>query len=189
MSKPVKELIRKELTKRFGDIDSLAIVGFTGVDAVTTNSIRARLAAKQIRMSVVPNALAKQAFREMGIEAAGQLLEGPCAVAYGSDSVVSLVRELIEVSKETPALSVKGAYMEGTVFGADQIEALSKFPTRPEAIARVVACVLAPAGKLAAALKGPSSKLASILKTIEDKAKDSAGAQEPAAGAEEPAVA
>ncbi len=170
MSKPVKELVRKELKKRLGDATSLAVLGFTGVDATTTNRIRNRLAAKQVRVTVVKNALAKQAFKEMNIEQAGELLEGPCALAYGGESVVSVVRELLDIAKDVKALQVKGALMEGALFKGDQIEALSKYPTRSEAISNLVAAVLSPGRKLAACLLAPGSKLASILKTIEEKA-------------------
>ena len=48
MSKPVKELLRKELASRLEGVGSLAVVGFSGVDAVTTHAIRKRLLAKKI---------------------------------------------------------------------------------------------------------------------------------------------
>lgn len=189
MSKPVKELIIKELIRRLAGVNSLAIIGFTGLDSNTTNSLRSRLAKKEIHVSVVKNALAKQAFKEMGLQTASDLLEGPCAVAYGSDSVVSVVRELMEIGKEAKALKIKGAVMEGALFTSEQIDALSKYPTRDEAIANMVACVLAPGRKLAAAVLAPGSKLASILKTIEEKAPEPAAAAEaPAAAEAEPAA-
>jgi len=181
MSKPVKELVRKELISRLGGTDSLAIVGFSGVDAVSNNAIRSRLADKRIRLTVVKNALARQAFKEMGLDGAETLLEGPCAVAYGGESVVNVVRELLDIRKNTPAMTVKGALMEGTVFPADQIDALSKYPTRGEAISRLVSCILSPAGKIAACLKSPAGRIASILKTIEEKAKEVPAQEAPAA--------
>lgn len=180
MSKPVKELVRKELAKRLDGVSSLAIIGFTGLDAISTNTVRSRLVKKDIRITVVKNSLAKQTFKQLGLENAAELLEGPCAVAYGSDSVVSIVRELMELGKDAKALTIKGAVMEGTVFGEAEIEALSKYPTRDEAIANLVAAVLSPGRKLAAAVLAPGSKLASILKTIEEK---SPAAEAPAAEA------
>ncbi len=170
MSKPVKKLIRDELIKRFDGVTQLAIVGFTGVDANTTNVIRARLAGKDIRVSVVKNALAKQAFRELGIDNAAQLLDGPCAIAYGADSVVTVVRELLDIGKDAPNLVVKAAFMEGDLFTQDKIAALSKYPTRPEAIGQALSCVLSAGANLAACIIGPAGQIASILKGIEDKA-------------------
>jgi large subunit ribosomal protein L10 len=189
MSKPVKKLIRDELIKRFDGVTQLAVVSFTGVDANTTNAIRGRLAGKDIRVSVVKNALAKQAFRELGIDTAAQLLDGPCAVAYGADSVVTVVRELLDIGKETPNLVVKAAFMEGDVFTQESIEALSKYPTRPEAIGQALNCVLSAGANLAACLMGPAGQIASILKSIEEKAGKDAESEAPApeAAAEVPA--
>jgi ribosomal protein L10 len=186
MSKPVKKLIRDELIKRFDGVTQLAVVGFTGVDANTTNTIRARLAGKDIRVSVVKNALAKQAFRELGIDIVGQLLDGPCAVAYGADSVVTVVRELLDISKETPNLVVKAAFMEGDLFTQDKIAALSKYPTRPEAIGQALSCVLSAGANLAACIMGPAGQIAGILKSIEDKAPAEAAAPEAAVEAAAP---
>jgi len=179
MSKPVKKLIRDELIKRFDGVTQLAIVGFTGVDANTTNVIRARLAGKDIRVSVVKNALAKQAFRELGIDNAAQLLDGPCAIAYGADSVVTVVRELLDIGKDAPNLVVKAAFMEGDLFTQDKIEALSKYPTRPEAIGQALSCVLSAGANLSACIIGPAGQIAGILKSIEEKAGKDAESEAP----------
>jgi len=179
MSKPVKNLIKQELSRRLDGATSLAVIGFTGLDSNTTNTVRGKLAKKQMRVSVVKNALAKQTFKELGIEQAAGLLEGPCALVYGGESVVNVVRELIEIGKDAAAMQLKGAIMEGTVFrGAEEVEALSKYPTRDEAIANLVAAILSPGRKLAAAILAPGSKLASVLKTIEEKAGESAAPAE-----------
>ena len=114
MSKPVKELVRKELVKRFSGVESLAVVGFTGLDAVATHAVRGRLLEKGIRLTVVKNSVARQAFKELGLGKAGEMLYGPCAVAYGSDpkvGVVSVVRSLLEIAKEAPKLTVKAALL------------------------------------------------------------------------------
>jgi large subunit ribosomal protein L10 len=118
---------------------------------------------------VVKNSLARQAFRELGLDAAADLLDGPCAVAWGGDGVVSVVRELLDIHKESPALTVKAAVLEGEPFGPERVEELSKFPTRPEAIATVVSLALSPGRRLGGCLLAPGGALAGILKSIEEK--------------------
>jgi len=169
MSKPVKELIRKELVRRFDGLGSLAVVDFTGVDATTTNRLRARLREKDIRVTMVKNSLARQAFKQVGLDAAAGLLEGPSAIAYGSDSVVTVVRELLDLGTEAPSLTVKAALLEGEVFGPERIEELSRFPTREGAVGRVIQSVLSAGGHLVGCLIGPGAKLASLVKAIEEK--------------------
>jgi large subunit ribosomal protein L10 len=180
MSKPVKDLIRKELANRFRDLSSLAVVDFTRVDAVTTSQIRARLVEKDIRMMVVKNSLARRAFKEVGLDLAAELLDGPSAIAYttGPDkgAVVAVVRELLEIAKDEPNLTVKAALLDGEVFGSERIQELSKFPTRDEALARMVQCVLSPGSRLGGTLGGPGAKLASLVKAIEQK-QESGGEQ------------
>ncbi|MGA2264853.1 MAG: 50S ribosomal protein L10 [Phycisphaerae bacterium] len=181
MSKPVKELLRKELAARMEGISSLAVVGFSGVDAIATNAIRKRLRRKNITLRVVKNSIARQAFQSLGLAAAAELLDGPCAIAYAPDGVVGVVRELLEIGKESPNLTVKAAYMEGDIFGAARIKELSLYPTRDEAIALVVAAAVGPARKLAACLMGPARKLAGVIKAVEEKAKNAAPAPSPEA--------
>jgi len=172
MSKPVKELLRKELAKRFEGLTSLAVVSLVGVDANQTNTIRGRLRGKDIRLTVVKNVMARQAFRTMGMDDAAKLIEGPSAVAFGADNIVTVVRELLELRGIAPALTVKGAMMEGESFPSERIEELSRYPTREEAMAKVLSCALAPASKLVSAAIQPGAALAGVLKTIKEKHQD-----------------
>lgn len=170
MSKPVKDLIRKEYSQRFENVTSVAICGYMGLDADQTYTMRSRLAEKDIQFAVVKNSLARQAFADCGLEVVGDLLDGPCAVAWGSDSVVSVVRELKDIAKQAPTLTVKGAVLDGQVFaGVDDVERLSKFPTRDEAISEVVQCLLSAGANVSGCLVGPAGSIAGILQAIEDK--------------------
>jgi len=169
MSRQVKELVRRELAKRFEGLTSLAVVGFSGVDGVKTHEIRRRLRGKDIVLMVVKNSMARQAFKAVGLDVAAGMLDGPCALAYGADSVVTVVRELLDIGKEAPGLTVKAALLEGELFGPEDVTELSRFPTRDEAIRNVVSCVLWPGRKLAGCLVGPGAMLASIVKAIEEK--------------------
>ena len=154
---------------RLEGVTSLAVVGLTGVDAITTTNMRKRLREQDIRLLVIKNALAKQAFKAIDLEVASDLLDGPCALDYGGDNVVSLVRELLDIKKEhAPELVVKAAVMDGEAFGSDKIDALSKFPTREEAIGTIISCALAPGMKAAACILAPGSKIASLVKAIEE---------------------
>ena len=40
MSKPIKQLVQNELVRRFEGVESLVVVGFAGLDAVTTHTVR-----------------------------------------------------------------------------------------------------------------------------------------------------
>jgi large subunit ribosomal protein L10 len=170
MSKPVKEMLRREIIRRLKEVQDLAVVCVTGIGGVANNKLRGDLRGKGIRVMIVRNAMARQAFDELGIAKEASLLEGPCAVAFGGESVIDLVRLMMDKARTMPQLKVKGAMMDGEVFGPERVEELSKFPTRPEALSNLSRSLLSPGGKIVSAALGPGRIIGSILKTIEEKA-------------------
>ena len=183
MSKPVKELLQKELTGRLDGVASVAVVDLTGIDANTTNDIRARLIEKSIRLSVVKNSLARRAFKDVGLDIAVDLLDGPCALAWGADSIIAVLRELRDISKEVSQLGLKGALLDGDVFGPERMIELANYPTREEAIGQVIGAATAPASQVVSCLIAPGGAIASLLKTIEEQIDEPPVADAPAADA------
>ncbi len=169
MSKPVKELIMKTYKDRFGDLDGAVLIDVTGVDALDTIAMRHGLNEKDIRVTVIKNTLAGKTFEGTALAGLESLLSGPNAMVYGGDSVVTVAREIIDFVKTIEALEVKGAIMDGQIYEAGEVVALSKYPTREEAQAQAVQIILSPAQNLVGAIVGPGRKIASLVKAIEEK--------------------
>ncbi len=172
MSKPVKNLIVDSYKKRFEGLTGGVLIDVRGIKSNDTNKLRADLAGKDIKVTIVKNSLAKKAFEDGELAQLGELLDGPNAMAYPVSeeaSVVTVARELIDAAKELKELEFRGALMEGIVFGPDEIEALSKYPTKEEAQAQVVQILLSPAQNLVGSIVSPGKKIASILKTVQEK--------------------
>ena len=170
MSKLVKELIQQEYVRRLDGHTDALVIGLRGIDANTTNEIRNALREKQIRVTTVRNNLFTTTFEGQGLDALGPVLVGSSSVAYGGETVVDVAREIVALVKKFPDVELKGAVLDGQLFeGEDGVKALSKFPTRDEAIAKVVGVVIGPAGSLMGAVKGPGSTIVGLVKAIEDK--------------------
>ena len=170
MSKLVKGMLIRDYQSRLGDIEDALLVSIRGIPAMETNEIRADLQKKDIRITVIRNALAKKAFEGTGLESLEPLLTGSSTLAYGAESVVDVAREFVELVKAHPTIELKGAVLDGMLFeGESGVEELSKFPTRDEAIAQAVTLVLSPGRNLMGAVKGPGGRLAGIVKAIADK--------------------
>ncbi len=170
MSKPVKEMIVADYKKRFEEVDGALVVDIRGIDANTNNDLRMGLQKKNIRVTIVKNTLAKKAFEGTRLDALGTALEGPSALAYGAESVVDVARELVDWAKKIKNLSLKGAVLDGTYYaGAEGVKRLSTFPTKDEAIAKVVQLVLSPASNLLRAATSPGSNILGIVKEIQER--------------------
>ncbi|QDU71832.1 50S ribosomal protein L10 [Mucisphaera calidilacus] len=173
MSKPVKELINQSYKSQFTDRDGLVIVDIRGIKASDNIAMRKALADKGMKVTVVKNTIARKAIEGTELEPVGNLLTGACAFVYsvdGEQSIINIARSLVDEAKKMPCIVFKGAVMEGYVFAEeDGVKELSKYPTREEAIAKLVGAILGPASKLSGALKGPFSTLAGLIKAVEEK--------------------
>ncbi len=182
MSKKVKSLIERDLAGKLKGLDGLAVINPRGIDANKNNSIRRKLHAQGLRMTVVRNTLAKRAGEgETKIKGFEQLLEGPSAVVYGKAGISTIARLLLEERKLDEKIELRGIVFDGDIFlGLDGVTDVSKLPTREEAVSQILAAMLGPGASLAAALGGPGSTLGSLIKAIEEKAEKAGGAEAPA---------
>jgi large subunit ribosomal protein L10 len=178
MSKYVKNLITRELTDRFKDVEGVAVINPRGIDATKTNKLRRKLRENKLRMTVVKNALAKRATEKAKIKGFESLLDGPSALIYGQASIPAIARLLMEQKKENDKLELRGVFFDGEIYAGEKgVETASKLPTREEAIAGVLSALLGPGASLAAALTGPATTLASLVKAVEEKAEKGGGAE------------
>ncbi len=170
MSKAVKELLMRDYRSLFEGVEGALVVSLRGIDANENNRLRNSLREKGVRVTVVRNTLARKVFEGGPLEGLAPVLEGPSALAYGAESVVDVARELVKWAKEVKQLELKGAILDGELYeGPQGVEALSKLPTREEAIAQVVTLLLSPARTLAGQALGPGARLAGAIKTIAEK--------------------
>ena len=174
MSKYVKELIQGELEQRVadGDVKEFIVFNLMGVPGVENNVMRGELKQKGVEMFVVKNSLFRRALRSKNMESACGLFSGPCAVAYGGDSIVDAAKELVDWAKKIKAVTLKGAFLDGVVLDGNAAKDLAKMPTRRELQSQIASCIMSPASQIAGALIGPGSKVAGCVKTIIEKAEE-----------------
>jgi ribosomal protein L10 len=93
-----------------------------------------------------------------------------------------IARALLEEKRSEEKLELRGIYFDGEVYpGAKGVEQVSRLPTHDESLGILVASALSPGRMLAGILAAQAARIAAILKTVEEKAKETE--KEPAAPA------
>jgi large subunit ribosomal protein L10 len=169
MSKQIKQLITNELQSKFKGVSEFIVVDITGIDGIANNQLREKFLSKKIKLTMVRNAMMRQAMKALNMPAAMDLFStGSCTVAVGGASIVDLAKEIDSIAKEVP-IKFKGAYLEGTSLDAAAAKNLVNMKTRAELQGDIVMLANAPARRLASQIAAPASKIAGCIKTIIEK--------------------
>lgn len=177
MSKFVKNLIRDDLRRRLEGVENALLVSVNGLDANKNSRLRKTLREKNIQLMVVKNSLARRATEGTPLAAAFEEMEGSLAVVWGSEDIVSLAKQITALAgdKQYEPFTARGGVMDGARLSAEQVAAVSKWPSRQEQLSILVGQILGPGATLCAQLSGPGASLGSQIK---QKGEEKEGATE-----------
>jgi len=171
MSKRVKGFIEKEIGKRLGDIDGVAVINPRGINAIKNNLIRRRLREKGLRMTVVKNTLVERAAKGTKVEGALKDLAGVTSIAYTEGDPVALAKALSKYAKDNPEFTFKAGVVEGRVISVKEINALATMPSKEEIYSKLLFLINAPAQRLVTVMNAVGRDLAVVINQGVEKQK------------------
>jgi large subunit ribosomal protein L10 len=139
---------------------------YRGLNVQQINSLRRTLREKGAQYHVVKNRFAKRVLDDLGYAELGRFLINPTAIAYFDADLSDIAKVLIDTAGET-TLQLKGGYADGMLLSPDEIERISRLPSREALIAQTVGLLNAPARGVVMALGGILSKFVRTLKAVE----------------------
>jgi large subunit ribosomal protein L10 len=163
---PNQEKIEKvhELANRFRQAGGAMFTEYRGLTVKDTIELRRALRVADGSFAIVKNTLTRLAVRDAGVdEAAIALLEGPTAVAFLGGDAIRGAKALLDLQRRFPALVVKGALVEGRVYGEQDARALATIESKETSLARVAGVLQAPLARIAYLLQAPLSRIAYAL--------------------------
>ena len=95
-------------------------------------------------------------------------MTGPLLLAFSMEDLGSAARVVFDFSKDNKALETKLVSVGGVVYGPEELERVSKLPTRDEAISILMATMNAPVTKLVQTMNAVPSKLVRTVAAIKD---------------------
>jgi large subunit ribosomal protein L10 len=134
-----------------------------------TTALRRMLGSSAIDYSVVKNTLAKIASKETSFSSAADVFKGPVGLAIGYDDPVLAVKKVLEFVKTNEKLQVRGAVVDGQLYGPSDLKAIAALPSRETLLSMLAGASQAPAAKLAGALSATVSGFGYALESLKSK--------------------
>jgi large subunit ribosomal protein L10 len=91
-------------------------------------------------------------------------LEGPTATGFCFEEVPAVAKVLVDFSKESKILVIKGGLLGDRIISADEVTSLAELPPREILLAQVLGTIQVPAGGISRAVAGCIRSVLYVLK-------------------------
>ena len=166
----LKQPVVQEIAEKIDGAQSIVLVDHRGLTVAQDTELRRQLREVGVTYKVYKNTMMNFAFKGTVFEGLSDLLNGPSALAISKEDATAPARVLCNFAKTADKLEIKGGVVEGKVYDAAGIAAVSTIPSREELLSRLLG-----------SMQSPIANFARVIKQVAEK--------EPAAAEEAPAAA
>ncbi len=164
-----KQQAVQELSEKFKKAELTILADYRGMNVGQVTQLRRSLREAKAQMKVVKNTLAQRAVEGTAKDALKEYFKGTIAVITTETDPVGPAKALTKFVKDVEHLKLKVGFLSGKVISLQEIESLSKLPSREEMIAKLMGSMQAPAQNLVNVMSALPRKLAYVLAAIRDK--------------------
>jgi large subunit ribosomal protein L10 len=161
-----KQKVVQQLQDRIDKAGLIIFTDYRGLNVEEMTSLRNRLRIPGVEYRVVKNTMMEFALGNCGYNEIVNQIDGPNAVLFSDDDLVTPAKAIYEFIKERKKLEVKVGIVQGQVVAADRIKALADLPPKEVLLAQVVGTMQAPITSLVYVLNANITGLARALDQI-----------------------
>jgi large subunit ribosomal protein L10 len=132
---------------------SAVVLEFKGLTVVKDTAFRKSMREGKARYRVSKNTLLRLAVKETPFEELSQHFKGSTAVATSSHDVVILAKAIQTFLKDNPAVTFKGAILDGQKVTPAEFQAIAELPSREVLIGKLLYLMQYPIAGMVIALE------------------------------------
>lgn len=121
---------------------------------------------------IAKNTLIRKALQEINVECEPATLEGPTAVAFGSNDPAAVAKAILEFAKSQKPSNlpiIKGAVMDGKLLSLDELKAIAALPSLDTLRMQLLGLMLAPHRHILGVLNATGRSMATVLDAWNEK--------------------
>lgn len=154
----LKKQLVEEIKSDLSDAKSIIFVDYRGITVAEDTALRREFRENGVTYRVLKNRILTRVLDQMGIkDYDAKMFEGTTAVAFANDEVAP-AKVFCKHSKDLNKMAVKFGIVNGQIKSKEEIEELSKLPSKDVLIAMLLGTLNAPISAMARALKAIAEK-------------------------------
>ena len=158
-----------ELREKLEGVQAAFLAEYRGLTVAQSNKLRRALEKEGASYRVLKNTLARIAVEGTEFEVLKDEFRGPLSMVLAYKDAAAAAKVVDAFAKENPAFIVKSGALGGKLFGPQDVEALSKLPTREQLLGQLVGVLQAPMRDFVSVLAGVPRAFVQVLSAIEQK--------------------
>ncbi|MBM9614648.1 50S ribosomal protein L10 [Desulfobulbus rhabdoformis] len=169
MNRDQKTDIVSALNETFSKAKFAAVADYRGLKVSELEKLRKDLRQSDAQIQVAKNTLLRLAVKDTPYESLADSFSGTTAVAIGFTEPVGPAKALTTFAKDFDAFTIRTASLEGSALTADDIEALSKLPSKEELLAKLLGTMNSVPGSFVRVLAAVPQKMMYALSAVKDQ--------------------
>lgn len=163
-----KKTIVAEVSTIAASAHSAVAAEYRGMSVENLTELRVQARNEGVYLRVAKNTLVRRAVEGTEFECMQDSLVGPLIMAFSQDDPGAAARLIKNFSKTNDKLIARVLAVGGEVLPIEQLDAMSKLPTRDQAIAILMAVMKAPVEKFVRTLNEPTAKMVRTMAAVRD---------------------
>jgi len=127
-------------------------------------NLRKKLHILGISLRVIKSKLVQKALEKLSFKLEAEFIKKPMIVALSNSDDVSLVKELVNFSKDNDNLTPVSALFENKIINQDEIKIIASLPSKDQLLTKLVVSIKTPVSNLIWSLKYNQVALINVLK-------------------------
>ena len=168
MLRPEKEKVVSQLKDKLAQAKSLFLTDFTGLNVEDTTELRRNFRENKVEYKVAKNSLIRLAVQQTGFESISDHLEGPTGLVFGYDDLTVPAKVLYDFQKKKDMPKIKIFWMEGKLFGEEELKRLARLPSRKELLGQILMSVNSPMSNLVGTFHGVLRNFIGLIDALQE---------------------
>jgi len=161
-----KKVVVEEIVNKIKAAKSVVFVDYNKLTVAEVSAIRQKCKKANCEYKVYKNTLVRKAFNELGYNQFDADLNGPTAIAFGTDETAA-AKVMVEAAKDyNEKIVLKSAFVDNSYVDKSGVKALASMPSKEELIAKMLGSMQAPIANFAGLLSNLMGGIVRVLNQI-----------------------